>query len=68
MTMEKEIDCPCPKIDCERRGLCADCFSRHARSGEFPYCLDRKHHSSRELRSRVIARLKAAGLLSGNVQ
>ncbi len=33
-----EIDCPCPKVECERHGNCDECEENHTSKGALPFC------------------------------
>jgi len=39
---ERSEECPCPKVQCERRYLCRECHEYHAHrspKNKLPYCL-----------------------------
>jgi hypothetical protein len=37
-----EMDCPCPKTKCPRRGQCEECQAYHGAKGKLPYCLRKR--------------------------
>ncbi|WP_230741898.1 hypothetical protein [Methanooceanicella nereidis] len=37
--MEKKLDCPCPKTQCERHGYCDVCKEFHIAKGSLAFCL-----------------------------
>ena len=59
--MEKELECPCTKTDCERHGDCIACHDNHAPKPTKPFCMRPENTVPAELMDRVIARLRAAG-------
>ena len=67
-TAGQEAECPCLNDNCLRRGDCISCFNYHAESDELPCCLKPENFTPQAVRSRVVSRLKTAGLLSGNIK
>jgi len=65
MHMEKEAECPCQKPDCAYQGDCVECFKHHVYSKDVLACMRPGNDTSLEVKQRVLARLKAAGLLDG---
>ena len=60
--MIKEAECPCTKADCERRGDCVACYHHHANHEKAIFCWRPENAVVQELKERVIARLRTAGI------
>jgi len=61
--MEKELACPCQKPDCLYKGDCVDCFNNHMNGVAVLACMRPGNTTPIEVKQRVLARLKAAGVL-----
>jgi len=64
--MEKERECPCSNVDCERRGDCVSCYNSHLPKPNPVYCKRSEcaipEELLAELQARVNGRLRAAGI------
>ena len=61
--MEKEAECPCQKPDCSYKGDCVACFNNHMSGVGVLSCMRPGNDTPIEVKQRVLARLKAAGVL-----
>ena len=65
--MQKELECPCTKADCERHGDCVACYENHTSKPDSKptFCMRPENIVSKELEERVGACLRAAGIQLG---
>ena len=63
--MEREIECPCTKADCERHGDCVACYNNHVTKEKPIFCKRPEAAVPAGLEERVSAKLLAAGLTLG---
>ena len=61
--MEKELECPCEIPNCLYRGDCVECFKNHTIVEEVLSCMRPGNDTPKTVKQRVLARLKAAGVL-----
>ena len=60
--MQREQECPCTKADCERHGDCVACYTNHANHEKAIFCWRPENVVAKELKARVIIRLRTAGI------
>ena len=60
--MQLEQECPCTKADCKNHGDCVACYKHHATQEMAIFCWRTEHAVAKELKERVIIRLRAAGI------
>ena len=60
--MQKELECPCVKIECERHGDCAACATNHSGKEVKSSCQRPGVAISEAREARRKTRLQAAGL------